>query len=290
MDMHRHRRACPGRGMGRGQRFELGAPSDEERRPPHGRVRGGARRRARAERRPRFGALQAVLRTRPKQGHAKLVQVRGNGCQLGRRDRPESLLHREDLADGTVERQPSGQRLVQEDADAVPVAGGPHRIARRLLGRHVRGSPDHTVPGPADRIESAFRYQPEIDQHHAPAPGDHHVGGLDVAVQPAGRVQRIDADGQLAQRGPKPVEVADLCVWQVYREVVRLGQRADRWIADGCGRHGAARDSGRGRILEGPRFLAPGPRASRNPRAETHAVEELHREEPRVPFPEKLVE
>src|SRR5207245_11446714 len=107
---------------------------------------------------------------------------------------------------------------------------------------------------------------------------------------PTAPVQRPAAAGQLAQGGQRPLEVADLCVGQVYREVVRLGQRADRWIADGCGRHGAARDSGRGRILEGPRFLAPGPRASRNPRAETHAVEELHREEPRVPFPEKLVE
>ena len=57
-------------------------------------------------------------------------------------------------------------------------------LAEALLRRHVRGSADGPVDlgQPGQRAGTAQDRDAEVEHLHQAAVGDHHVGGLDVAV------------------------------------------------------------------------------------------------------------
>ena len=98
-----------------------------------------------------------------------------------------------------VEGEVPGQRLVQHDADGVPVTGRRHRLPRGLLRRHV-GDRAKQVDAQMALIAIQFRRQTKIEQHDAPLGRDEDVARFDVAMQLAGFVQEVDSGGQLRQR------------------------------------------------------------------------------------------
>ena len=49
--------------------------------------------------------------------------------------------------------------------------------------------------------------QAEVQEHDATLPGHEHVGGLDVAVELARRVERRDPLGELPQGPPQPTQL-----------------------------------------------------------------------------------
>ena len=80
-----------------------------------------------------------------------------------------------------------GQRLVERDADGVPVAGVGRRGARACSGDMYAAVPPTDSPPAIGRKPSAIRPKSRITTR--PCGGDQHVGRLDVAVQLARGVQ-----------------------------------------------------------------------------------------------------
>ena len=83
-------------------------------------------------------------------------------------------------------RHLAGERLVEHHADAVPVRRLADLAAAGLLRRHVLDRADRAV---RDRLLRRIerRHEAEVEDHDAPLARDHHVRGLDVAVDEAGR-------------------------------------------------------------------------------------------------------
>jgi hypothetical protein len=77
------------------------------------------------------------------------------------------------------------ERLVEHHPDAVPVARLGHRLARRLLRRHVSRSPDE-VNAVEKSLRSEVRHEAEVEKDDSTPAVDEHVGRLDVSVQLAG--------------------------------------------------------------------------------------------------------
>jgi hypothetical protein len=142
-----------------------------------------------------LGAAGAAPRVTPQQVAAELIEVVGDAADhLRRRDRLELLLLAQDLEHGSVERQLSSERFVQDGAGAVPVAGRRDRLAGGLLGRHIGGRAEHAAPDGAvlvlrlGRDDRLVADQAEVEHDDASLGRDQHVARLDVAMQLAGVV------------------------------------------------------------------------------------------------------
>ncbi len=82
------------------------------------------------------------------------------------------------------ERHVAGEQLQQQAAQRVDVGRGRDGLAEALLGRHVRGGADGAVDlgQPGQRPGAAQDRDAEVQHLHQAAVGDHHVAGLDIAV------------------------------------------------------------------------------------------------------------
>jgi len=187
----------------------------------------------------------------------------------------------------------AGERLVEDRAHRVPVAGLGDRVASRLLGRHIGGGPDDHVEvevglvGPLD--------QPEVEQHHATLAGDEHVRGLDVPVELARGVEGVHALGELAERRPQARQV-EPAGSRLGASGLGLGREVlERPLLEREGALGVVGDVGQrarrrrgGRPARG-RDLGGGDPAS-DMAEEIDALDELHREIPLLPLDRELVE
>jgi hypothetical protein len=88
-----------------------------------------------------------------------------------------------------------GEALPQDLADGVPVGGGAHGLGvDDLLRGHVeRGADDR---GAVERGGPDLAHEPEVEDDDAAGLGDHHVRGLDVAVDEAVAVDAGEAAGE----------------------------------------------------------------------------------------------
>ena len=119
---------------------------------------------------------------------------------MTRRSRLERLFQTQHLLGRADERQPSRQRLIEHDADAVPIGLGTHRPRGRLLGRHVRDRSHEVIVGPQP-VAGSVGDHPEIEHHDPPARGDEDVRGLDIAMNFVGAMDRLQAARELHQPG-----------------------------------------------------------------------------------------
>ncbi len=90
--------------------------------------------------------------------------------------------------------RPSGEQAVERGGHAVHVARGAEVAGAGVLLRRgvARGhGPGHRLP----RLPVEPPGQPEVDQHHPPLLGEHHVGGVHVAVQQARLVDGLERRG-----------------------------------------------------------------------------------------------
>jgi hypothetical protein len=95
----------------------------------------------------------------------------------------------------------AGEGLVEQDAEAVPVARGGQGLAAGLLGGHVRGGAGVAlVAGVGVGVDEA-----EVEDDDATAGGDEDVAGFEVAMEATGAVEGVEAadqlDGGVAQAG-----------------------------------------------------------------------------------------
>ena len=92
------------------------------------------------------------------------------------------------------ERDPAGERMEQEAAEAVHVGAGVHRVAPDLLRRQVGGGAGAPAVAAGELGRDGDR-QPEVGQRDALLAvrlGDHDVSGLDVTVHETVRVGGVE--------------------------------------------------------------------------------------------------
>ena len=94
------------------------------------------------------------------------------------------------------ERHPSGEALVEHEAERVQVGAAVEPLAADLLGRQVLGrAHHHVVAGQvvAGRVEALG--DAEVGEQHPAVGRDQDVAGLDVAVDQAGAVRGVERAG-----------------------------------------------------------------------------------------------
>ena len=143
----------------------------------------------------------------------RIEVVRYVGRELTRGQRLDPLLVDQYFERPAEEREPAGQGLVEHHADTVPIAGRGYRQACCLFRRHVCDRADDVrLRALVDVGLFQLGGQAEVEQDDASITVDEHVGGLDVAVELAGVVQRRDPRGELPQRRPQANEFGQLPV------------------------------------------------------------------------------
>ena len=91
------------------------------------------------------------------------------------------------------ERRPAGEQLVEQAAGGVDVGAGVDGLAAGLLGREVLRGADHGRGLGHRRRRVADRAgDAEVHHLHVAARGEHHVAGLDVAVDDPGAVAVVE--------------------------------------------------------------------------------------------------
>ncbi len=171
-----------------------------------------ARRVRRRDRPPRLGrgggreAPQDLVTLRPsgwidaQEIHAERVEIGGHrGAEGARRRGLVVELGGEDLERRAPVRDVARERLVEHHPERVPVrlrADGPRR---RLLRGHVRDRSTDRLLGGAE-LDARVRHEAEVEEHDAPRRRHHHVRRLDVAVDLADRVQRVERARELRER------------------------------------------------------------------------------------------
>ena len=207
---HRHGLTAPRGGQCLLELRELGHAVDQRLRGGRDGARAGGPGRSRAaEATQDLGPLGATVGGPDEEAHAQLGEVPRHARRhavrwLGILD---ALVH-EDLQRGTPVRQPARERLVQRASEGVPVARR-GSLPVPLLGGHVLGrAPDPFLAGgvpvvAADRVHG----DAEVEDHDAAFGRHAHVGGLQIPVQLAGRVDRDEALGDLEQCGAQPRHV-----------------------------------------------------------------------------------
>jgi hypothetical protein len=172
------------------------------------------------------GAVRAIVGALGEQGAAQVDEVGGGvlGQRVGRR---------------RARRHAAGQRLVEHHADGVPVARGRGGGAVQQLG-----GDEAERAGEAALAAGGRRDEAEVDDLDPALGRDEHVRRLEVAVQQAGAVQRVDAGGELAERVAQdglggrgaaradelePADAGD----ELHRQVPLAAGRVERELLDG---------------------------------------------------------
>ncbi len=137
---------------------------------------------------------------------AQRVEIRRHrGDELPRWRRHDLLLLHEDLERrAPVVRERAGQRLEQDDPDAVPVGRGADVARQRLLGGHVGDRADDLAVARSPHVVLRAGDQAKVEDDDPPRRGHQDVRGLEVAVHLAGRVQRGDPQGELLEPRAQP--------------------------------------------------------------------------------------
>ena len=137
---------------------------------------------------------------------AQALEVGGDGdAGAAGRERVGGELALEHLVQRSVVAHAAGEALPQDLADGVPVGGGADGVGvDDLLRGHVeRGADDR---GAVERGGPDLADEAEVEDDDAAALGDHHVGGLDVAVDQAVAVDAREAAGEADQEVLQAVE------------------------------------------------------------------------------------
>jgi hypothetical protein len=149
-----------------------------------------------------------------------------------------------------VPRQPAGEHREQRHRQLVDVGDHRRRLAEEALRRHVGGrAADAAVLGRRRRRRGELLGDPEVEQHRVLATVDagdqHHVLGLEIAVDQAAGVEGVDRVGELAeqlerlldrQRAARDPRRQRLAVKLLHREVgPPVGDLADREHLDDAG-------------------------------------------------------
>ena len=168
------------------------------------------------------------------------------GHQRRRIERPLVAVTASELGEAlALEGTTPGHELVDHEAERVDVAAYAHLAPRKLLGRHVgRGARAHVL----SRERLGEPGEAEVGEAHLALAVEHHIGGLQVAVQQALRVRGGEAFGDLAGHVERLVlrEAPDapqqrgevLPVHELHREEVLPFRFADvpdaahRWMRD----------------------------------------------------------
>ncbi len=289
--------------------------------------------RARPEPTEHLGPGRPLPGMAAEQVHAERAKILGRlRVKLPRRRR----VRRELLADlpqrRPDERPPARQRLVEHHPHGVPVGRLGQGLTERLLGRHVAERAGDLA---RVRLGSVVRRrlvgvgvrcvdegrggelgdQTEVEKDDAALPRHHHIRRLEVAVELAGGMERLDALGQLPDRRAEPFDVehsrrlaiggspAGQCRVAVrfLGPLVRGPPGRRKRIRRICGQFDLLRPlrvrlRGRGFIPDrGGRLILDGRLFSglREPgtdvREEVGAVDPLHREEPAAGFAAELI-
>jgi hypothetical protein len=184
------------------------------------------------------------------------------------------------------------QRLVEHDADAVPVARLADPLAEPQLGGHVQRGADDRRVAPLATL-GLLADQAEVEDDDPPGRGREDVRGLDVAVEHPGGVQRLHAEAHLGEAGAQALEVGQR----------RRGQQDGAGDHDGAGGRladrravvaGEAAAGGPGEHVELGRVVL-GVRAGQGEAVtqvagQRDAVDQLHGEEPVAVVLEQLVQ
>ena len=118
------------------------------------------------------------------------------GSQISTRRSWFSQLALKGLGPVPCKRQLTGEGLVQHNADRIPVGSLANSAAGRLLRRHVsrRSSQKDTV---LDRSSSKVLHKTKVKDYYAPVRRHPNIRRFQIAVQPRGTVQGLDAASKL---------------------------------------------------------------------------------------------
>ena len=171
----------------------------------------------------RLRALKTVIRILGDGFFHHAVPGRCQRCVERRRRHgllPQHLEH--DAGQGPYKRFFAGQKLVQDDAAGKEVAAQVHRLALKLLGRHVGRCAHH---GACHRELGRFNPRnPEVGNFHAAIVQHDEVGRLDVTVRDAvavGVVQRIQ---NLLHDSPDVLQGKPFVLFKVASELAALDE------------------------------------------------------------------
>ena len=102
------------------------------------------------------------------------------------------------VGESACERPPAGEELPRDDRERVPVAGRAGTLAPRLLRRQVPGGAEDRARL-RERLHAGRGRDPEVGDLHVAAAVADQVPRLDVAVDDAGLVRRVERRGRVLE-------------------------------------------------------------------------------------------
>ena len=147
-----------------------------------------------------------------------------------------------------LERPPAREQLPRDDRECVPVARGACPLAPRLLRRQVPGRAEDRA-GLRERLHAGRGRDPEVGDLHVPAAVADQVARLDVAMDDAGLVCRVERGGRVvepAEHLRRRARARWTLLEAAAREVLHDDQRASVVLVDVEDRDdvGVAREAG----------------------------------------------
>ena len=105
------------------------------------------------------------------------------------------MLHHELQRIARLEREPAREHAVEDDAERVDVRRRRGGLPHRLLGREVRGGPEHRACLRERPFARRQACDAEVGELRAALVVEEHVGGLEVTMDDAARVSVREAGG-----------------------------------------------------------------------------------------------